>query len=250
MSNLSLDLRSYSAEISSHSHDFAQFVLPIRGVMELQTGCHFGVVDKRKAAFIAAGETHSFSASRDNRFLVVDLKEQFLISDLSQLPPFLTLTATTDKFLNFVQSYLHHKNRDLFADNLVQQLLLKLLAPLFISNQDQVVLKAKHWIDKNFALPINIAKLTQICHLSTSQLQRRFKKSTGTTISDYWRKKKLSQAQLLLGTNLSIEAIAYQVGYENLSAFSRRFSQIFSLSPSQWREMTLAAHKMQERDKY
>ncbi|MXG06402.1 helix-turn-helix domain-containing protein, partial [Escherichia coli] len=55
--------------------------------------------------------------------------------------------------------------------------------------------------------------------------------------------------KLLSQKNCSIEAIAFEVGYENLPAFSRRFSKVFGESPSQWRAKALTAKKMREIDK-
>ncbi|KTC85821.1 MULTISPECIES: AraC family transcriptional regulator [Legionella] len=240
-----LSLRSYETYNCSHSHDFAQLVFPINGIMELQTGNHFGLVHTNTAAFVAPHEIHCFAASRGNRFLVLDLKEPNFIANTQLTPAFLELPTATLKFLHFVQSYLLQENTDDSSDYLVQNLLLKLLSQTLMPTVDTRVLQVKQWIDNHFVLPIHIETLTKICHLSASQLQRRFKKMTGQTIAEYWRAQKLSHAQILLGTEqLSIEAIAYQLGYENLSAFSRRFTQTFGYSPSQWREMTLAAKKM------
>ncbi|MBA2709656.1 MAG: helix-turn-helix transcriptional regulator [Tatlockia sp.] len=244
MLDSALSLRSYSTHSKSHSHDFAQFVLPFQGTMELNNGCHRGIVHRRSAAYIAPGQTHSFAASQDNCFLVFDIKEPLLINKTNQLPPFISLTATTEKFLSFVQSYIQENKADFFRDYLIENLLLNLLSPL-ISMNDQAALKARLWIDKHFDNPVNLEKLTETCHLSLSQLQRRFKQATGQTLSEYWREKRLSHAQLLLGTSsYSIEKIAYLVGYANISAFSRRFTLRFGHSPTQWREMTFSAKKM------
>ena len=245
-----ISLRSYEIESHSHSHDFAQLVLPLKGVMELQTGSQTGLVHKSTGAFIAPNETHCFSASSGNLFLVVDLKQQHLPSQLNRTPSFLALSTTLNQFLLFAHSYLLQKEKDLHADYLVQTLLLKLLPSNLLTEYDPISLRAKQWIDQYFALPVDLSKLTQFCHLSLSQLQRRFKRTTGQTLAEYWRAKKLEQAQMLLSKeSLTIEAIAAQLGYENLSAFSRRFSQSFDLSPSQWREMALSAKRMREEDK-
>ena len=85
--------------------------------------------------------------------------------------------------------------------------------------------------------------------MSISQLQRRFKQMMGCGIADYWRTKKLQQDQCLLSIKHSaIEALAFEIGYENASAFSLQFSQVFGESPSQWRAKRLNATKMREKD--
>lgn len=240
-----LSLRSYQTEIASHNHDFAQLVLPIRGTMELKTGCHSGMVSTNTAAFIAPYERHCFAASQENLFLVVDIKTPNLLSHATLIPSFLTLNPTTKKFLSFAQSYLLQEEHDFFSDYLIQNLLFKLLGQPLVGIEDRCVLKAQAWIEQHFAMPIDINKLSQLCNLSNSQLQRRFKRSTGQGLAEYWRSKRMLKAQQLLASeDLSIENIAYEVGYENLPAFSRRFSQTFAMTPSQWREMMLTAKTM------
>ena len=97
-------------------------------------------------------------------------------------------------------------------------------------------MKAKHWIDLYFADSVDVSRVAKQYYLSVSQLQRRFKQTMGCGMAEYWRMKKLHHAkQWLIQKQGSIEAIAYEVGYENLPAFSRRFSQAFGESPSQWR---------------
>ncbi|WP_019216450.1 helix-turn-helix domain-containing protein [Legionella tunisiensis] len=176
---------------------------------------------------------------------MVDIKAPNLLSHTTLTPSFLNLTPTTKKFLSFAQGYLMQEEHDAFSDYLVENLLFKLLGPAIAGIEDRCVLKAQAWIEQHFAMSIDINKLSQLCNLSSSQLQRRFKRSTGQGIAAYWRSKRMLKAQLLLAnTQRSIENIAYEIGYENLPAFSRRFSQTFGMTPSQWREMMLTAKTM------
>lgn len=171
-----LSLRSYATEHCSHSHDFAQLVLPINGIMELKNGVYSGVVHSNTAAFIAPGAIHCFAASRENLFLIADLTTPNALFNANLVPAFLTLTTTTLKFLHFTQSYLLQEEKDSFSDYLIQNLLFKLVSQVLAPVLDNKVLLVKQWIDNHIAAPIHIEGLTQLCHLSISQLQRRFKK--------------------------------------------------------------------------
>ncbi|MCL9685660.1 helix-turn-helix domain-containing protein [Legionella maioricensis] len=238
-----IDLRSYRTEQCSHNHDYAQLVLPVKGILELEVGNSSGIISSETGAFIPSGEQHSFAGSENNLFVVIDMDEQY--SSTMSLPSFLSLSSVTKKFLHFTHYYLINGANDSFSQSLINNLLLNLLCQPVFSNQDSFVLKARSWIDLHFAEPINIVKLAQQCHLSVSQLQRRFKKNTGCRIGEYWRQKRLDHARFLLSTSLlTIESIAFAVGYEHVSAFSRSFNNSFGLYPSQWREMTLAAKKL------
>jgi AraC-like DNA-binding protein len=235
-------LRTYQTELDSHSHDHAQLVLPVKGILELEIGHNSGVINTETAAFITSGERHSFAGSEENLFIVVDIEQKQLTQ--ASLPSFMALSPVTKQFLHFAHYYLINQSNDLFAHSLINDLLVNLLSQPLISNQDLLVLKAKKWMDVHFAESININRLTQHCHLSSSQLQRRFKKSTGYGLAEYWRHKRMLRAQFLLATSsLSVAVIAATVGYENVSAFSRSFSKSLEMHPSHWREMTVSAKK-------
>lgn len=230
----SMELRSYQLESSQHRHDYAQLVLPIKGVLELEIGHHSGMVNQDTAAFIAAGETHCFAGSSNNLFVVVDIK-----TDAAPLlnMPFCALSPAGKKLISFTKSYLDQGLPDSLIQNLISSLLAKTLAQTNEVVLDKQVLQAKNWLDKNFTQAINLNYLAKQCYLSVSQLQRRFKKAMGCTIAHYWRNKKMEQAKFLLSTSsASIETIAFSLGYDHLSTFTRFFTQQYGQSPSQWRQ--------------
>ncbi len=238
-----IELRSYHTEQASHHHSHAQLVLPVRGSLELQIGNKADIINAQTGAFVASGEHHSFSGSEDNLFVVVDFNQED--SPISIMPSFIAINPVTKQFLQFAHYYLLNGNNDLLSHTLINNLLLNLLSQPILSSLDLSVLKAKNWIDLYFSTPINLDQLSQHCHLSTSQLQRRFKKNTGLGLAEYWRHKKLTHAKFLLSTtSRTISSIALAVGYENLPAFSRRFHTVFGMYPSEWRDMTLAAKKL------
>ncbi|KTD72622.1 helix-turn-helix domain-containing protein [Legionella tucsonensis] len=243
-----IDLRSYHTESCSHVHDFAQLVLPLAGSMELESGLYSGVVDKHVGVFIASNERHCFAGSQENLFLVIDMTAQNHLVEDRRSHAF-NLTASVKKLLHFTHHYLAAKEGDLFTDSLINQLIIHFAAKSFSPELDPIAIKAKNWIDLYFAGAVDVSKVAQHCHLSVSQLQRRFKHALGCSMAEYWRFKKLHRAkQLLSSKNRSIEAIAFAVGYENLPAFSRRFSKVFGESPSQWRAKALSANKIREID--
>lgn len=238
-----IDLRSYHTDNCSHTHDFAQLVLPISGSMELEVGHYTTVVNDDIGIYIAPNEEHCFAGSQKNLFLVIDVLNQNYLQGFDST--ILNLTSSTKKLIHFAGHYLTHDKRDFFTDSLINQLLFCFTTNSFPPSPDPVVIKAKQWIDMNFAVAINVDRVATHCHLSVSQLQRRFKQALNSSVADYWRMQKLLHAKSLLSQrHSSIEAIAFEVGYENLPAFSRRFSKVFGESPSQWRMKALSAKKM------
>ena len=65
---------------------------------------------------------------------------------------------------------------------------------------------------------------------------RRFTKATGLTPMDYVHALRLEEAkQMLETTDLSVDAIANEVGYEDASFFGRLFRRKVALTPAQYR---------------
>lgn len=236
-----MELRSYQVESSRHSHDYAQLILPIKGCLELEIGPHSGRVNQDTAAFIPSGENHCFAANADNLFVVVDITS---IPGALLTNRFCTLNPSSKKLVSFTQAYLEQDKLDYGTQDLMSNLLMKMLGLANDLIIDTSVLKAKNWLDQNYAKTIDINYLAKQCYLSTSQLQRRFKKVMGCTLAHYWRNKKMEQAKLLLSTSpSSIERIAFSLGYEHLSTFTRFFTQQYGQSPSQWRVLNCSSYK-------
>ncbi|MFK7906698.1 MAG: helix-turn-helix domain-containing protein [Chitinophagales bacterium] len=78
----------------------------------------------------------------------------------------------------------------------------------------------------------SIAQLAQEVNLSRSQLHRRMKGITQLSATDYVRQFRLRlAAKLIRNQHKSISQIAYAVGFNNLSYFSRAFKKEFGLTP-------------------
>ncbi|KTC64713.1 AraC family transcriptional regulator [Legionella adelaidensis] len=231
-----IELRSYLNESVTHSHDFAQLLLPISGSMEMEAGGYAGVINNEVGIYIAPHEKHCFAGRDKNLLLVIDLISSMGILEDEEHSRTFSISKCTQKFLSFTQQYLQEKKGNLFTDTLINQLLLHFSLDETPLERDPLVIKAKQWIDFHFKTPINVGNVANYCHLSISQLQRRFAKITGFSVAEYWRFKKLEHAKhLLLVKNSSVESVALEVGYENLPAFSRRFNKLFGESPTAWR---------------
>jgi|SRR3990167_1224907 len=245
-----MELRSYHIENCSHTHEFAQLVLPVTGSMEIEIGHHADLINDHVGVYIAPNDRHCFSGSHKNLFLVVDvaIEDNFLSKKSSS--HIFNVTKNVKSFIHFAHAYLANNDRDFYTDSLINQLMLNLSSKKALSELDQKVVEAKKWMNRYFAAPVDVDRVAWHCHLSSSQLQRRFKEDTGYSIAEYWRMKKMQHAKYLLSFSCpSIEEIAFEMGYENMSAFSRRFSQVFGISPSQWRNEALTAKKMRDIDK-
>ena len=86
-------------------------------------------------------------------------------------------------------------------------------------------------------LPQKIQDLALECNLSESHLQHLFKECTGVGLGRLLADKRMQRAADLLGhTNLSIKEIAWTVGYEHTSSFTRAFERHFREAPRCFRQ--------------
>jgi signal transduction histidine kinase/CheY-like chemotaxis protein/ligand-binding sensor domain-containing protein/AraC-like DNA-binding protein len=80
-------------------------------------------------------------------------------------------------------------------------------------------------------------QLARAMGLSEVQLYRKIKALTDKSTAIYIRSVRLSKGrELLLNTNKNVSEVAYEVGFDNPSYFSRTFSQEFGIAPSDLRK--------------
>lgn len=85
--------------------------------------------------------------------------------------------------------------------------------------------------------PQTIQDLALECNLSESHLQHLFKECTGLGLGRLLIEQRMQRAADLLGrTNLSIKEIAWTVGYEHTSSFTRAFERHFREAPRSFRQ--------------
>lgn len=78
--------------------------------------------------------------------------------------------------------------------------------------------------------------MTEHSGLSARSFKRRFLEATGHSPISYVQQLRVQQAKRMLArTELSIEDIAWRVGYEDASAFHRLFKRITRVTPGAYR---------------
>jgi len=86
-----------------------------------------------------------------------------------------------------------------------------------------------------------ISDLAARLHLSSSHLQRIFKRETGMRLGEWLIAQRLHEAAYLLANSyLSVKEIAGAAGYEHVSSFIRAFERRYVLTPTRYRERASA----------
>ena len=99
------------------------------------------------------------------------------------------------------------------------------------SSQKRVEAILEH-MKQNFSQPYSLPDVAAEIHLSERHFTNLCRKVTGMSFRKYLEELRLERAKELLNTtNMPATAIAFEVGYEELSTFYRAFKSRFSLSP-------------------
>ena len=103
---------------------------------------------------------------------------------------------------------------------------------------DNVVDKAKLFIDENYARDISLDEVSQNVDISPYYFSKLFKEATGDTFIEYLTRLRLDKAkELIQHSELSMKEICQQVGYSDPNYFSRIFKKNVGLSPTDYKEM-------------
>ncbi|OQP06398.1 AraC family transcriptional regulator [Geobacillus sp. 46C-IIa] len=90
------------------------------------------------------------------------------------------------------------------------------------------------YIKEHYHQPIRIEELADLSHMSTASLHRHFKEVTGMSPIQFQKQLRLQEARRLLLTELIDAAdVAFQVGYESPSQFSREYARLFGRPPKE-----------------
>ncbi|MFC5449851.1 AraC family transcriptional regulator [Paenibacillus aestuarii] len=89
-------------------------------------------------------------------------------------------------------------------------------------------------IGSNYNKPLRIEELADIARMSISTFHRHFKEVTAMSPIQFQKQLRLQEARRLLLTELADASdVAFQVGYESPSQFSREYSRMFGFPPRQ-----------------
>ncbi|MBW9215635.1 AraC family transcriptional regulator [Mumia sp. zg.B53] len=95
--------------------------------------------------------------------------------------------------------------------------------------------RARDLADRCYAEPLDLGALARAAGLSKHHFLRAFAAAYGVTPGAYLRQRRIERAQdLLRATNLTVTEICHHVGYSSLGTFSRTFTTLVGVSPSDY----------------
>jgi AraC-like DNA-binding protein len=91
-------------------------------------------------------------------------------------------------------------------------------------------------ITEHIAQPVSLADVAAELGMSESRFSRFFRRATGNNFTDFVNRVRINRAcQLLMETDRYVTHICYEVGFNNVANFNRRFLEIKGMTPSEFR---------------
>lgn len=151
-----------------------------------------------------------------------------------------------DYVLYAYQEFLdNHQYKERFLNNIISAFFIILLRnhgssvcipEIDTQGNDENVIFILKYIQENYCT-VTLKELAHFFHYSERQLQRIIKSSTGSSFSENIQKLKMRQAvRLLSNPDLSIAAVAEELGYQDTGNFRHIFRKYYGMTPFEYRE--------------
>jgi AraC-like DNA-binding protein len=105
-----------------------------------------------------------------------------------------------------------------------------------VEESNRWMLRARDAMDRTYAQPLDVARLSRIAQMSEAHFIRTFRATFGETPHRYLQRRRVERAMFLLReTDQSVTDICVDVGFISLGTFSRTFHDIVGETPTGYR---------------
>ncbi|MEU4316691.1 AraC family transcriptional regulator [Nocardia sp. NPDC024068] len=95
--------------------------------------------------------------------------------------------------------------------------------------------RSRDFIDREYARPLDLDGMAAAAGVSKYHFLRCFAATYGRTPAVYLAQRRIERAQdLLRATNTTVTEVCLLVGYTSLGSFSRKFTDLVGVSPSEY----------------
>ena len=260
---------AYSDRVSKseyHCHDFYEFYIHLRG------GQYFGLDERiyllqpnqlfiippfsmhgRSCDHVMTGYERAYlNISTDLLkllgFDLIDL-DQFFRSYTSKGQNIFQLNAVSaEKCVSLIRALEESKQTDTPLDNFGNYVVLVNFLNLVFQTVRQsravtadvisnsIIQDVLTYINSHYTQPLKMKEIAKMFGISVSYLSHQFVKFTNRSVYEYILYRRVVLAKQMIQTDLSLNTIAYQCGFNDYSNFLRMFYRLEGMSPSQYRK--------------
>jgi AraC-like DNA-binding protein len=105
-----------------------------------------------------------------------------------------------------------------------------------VEDANRRLLRARDAMDRAYSEPLDVAAIARVAYMSEGHFTRSFRATFGETPHRYLQRRRVERSMFLLReTQRSVTDICMQVGFTSLGTFSRTFSEIVGMAPTDYR---------------
>ena len=146
-----------------------------------------------------------------------------------------------DAFARLMRAVENSSDLRILSPSIVREIHYRLMSSRFgtkirqlgiVGSKTQRIGKVLDQLRKNYAAPLKITDLARTASMSPSSFHLHFKQVTSMSPLQYQKQIRLQEARRLLSVETADAAsVAFEVGYESASQFSREYRRLFGTSP-------------------
>lgn len=104
-------------------------------------------------------------------------------------------------------------------------------------HSDHLIKQVQEYIEENFRRALQVSQLAAMVNITPRTLNRRFQACVAMRPIEYIQAVRIEQAKRLLELgDVSIKSLADQVGYDDISSFTRLFKRATELTPKEYQD--------------
>ncbi|MEL4012621.1 AraC family transcriptional regulator [Dryocola clanedunensis] len=221
-----------------HSHDCAQLLHALSGVVRVETEQGYWVVPPSRGVWLPAGTRHRFQvtghvAARTlfiDPFARADLPSVCQVVQISDLLRELIISSLT-----LPESYAAGSREERIYELILDEIRVMTVLPFNLPEPASAALLALcRQIQDEPGKMWSTALAAGLLNISERTLLRHFRQQTGLAFSEWVRRARLMEALSRLAQGQSVLRVALDLGYESHSAFSAMFRRTLGVSPGDY----------------
>ncbi|WP_165609165.1 AraC family transcriptional regulator [Mycolicibacterium peregrinum] len=233
-----------------HSHEVHQIEYALHGVVEVETDAAHYLLPPQQAAWIPAGLQHQAVMNPDVKTVAVMFDAE-MIADGGDRARIIAVSPLIREMMIYglrwpVDRAHGDDTSDTFFRTLAN-LVVEALdheAPLSLPTTDHPIVAAALAYTKEHLASVTAEDVSRAVAVSERTLRRLFADTIGISWRTYLLHARMLRAMALLaGPDQSVQATATAVGFENLSSFTRCFTQFCGQTPSAYRNRSREEHQ-------
>lgn len=231
LDSIKCERRIYNFKISTHAHEYGQLILPLHGILSIETDYKKLDLKDDSLFFLPPDCEHTFNSNSNNEFLVLDIPDKMLNKyDMEKM--YGGREFLFDEKWKAIRYLLLNEADNSKNSSSIDNLFLYFYNFIATKNLPNSI----RYINEHFTENIDLKKLADIEHYNPCYYSEWFKHNMNVSPIVYVQNLRVKKAkEFLLNTNLTILQISQIVGYEHNSSFTKVFKHLENISPAEFR---------------